>query len=299
MTFTTKLNAALAAADEVALDGYEVEAHEVEATGVIRVDTPCNDECESSDFDDQSIEVDESGEATAIDTGNNERSFSFTRHAPFKAEHLSEGVYMTPERIRALALANGFKLKPQPDGKENLNPYVYEFAAALQQDQASDIATLRSALIGLVGAETVDELKSMEAAMRLLPAPDADKAVYINAIHALIATIPKAEVTTDAEVNKEPAPIDMVLHCPKCNTQHIDMPNCWADEKAPCEAPTSETDPEYARERDAMLKAYEAEWTNPPHRSHLCLKCGHVWRPADVPTNGVLAINTKGKHDSA
>jgi hypothetical protein len=92
MTFTTKLSAALAAADEVTLDGYEVEAHEIEATGVIRIDTPYNDECESSDFDDQSIEVNESGEATAIDTGNNERGFSFTRHVPLKAEHLSGGV---------------------------------------------------------------------------------------------------------------------------------------------------------------------------------------------------------------
>jgi hypothetical protein len=30
----------------------------------------------------------------------------------------------------------------------------------------------------------------MEATMRLLPAPDADKAVSINAIHALLATMP-------------------------------------------------------------------------------------------------------------
>ena len=38
-------------------------------------------------------------------------------------------------------------------------------------------------------------------------------------------------------------------------------------------------------------------WTNPPHRSHLCAGCGHIWRPADVPTEGVRAIETKGKAD--
>lgn len=33
--------------------------------------------------------------------------------------------------IRQLALAAGFKLKPQPDGSDDLNPYVFEFARAL------------------------------------------------------------------------------------------------------------------------------------------------------------------------
>ena len=40
----------------------------------------------------------------------------------------------------------------------------------------------------------------------------------------------------------------------------------------------------------------------PAHRSHLCRPedggCGHIWRPADVPTNGVAAVKTKGKADS-
>lgn len=40
------------------------------------------------------------------------------------------------------------------------------------------------------------------------------------------------------------------------------------------------------------------DWHNPPHRSHLCAGCGHIWRPADVATNGVAAIKTKGKNDS-
>lgn len=52
----------------------------------------------------------------------------------------------------------------------------------------SDIALLRAALVGLIGVDTEAELRQMEAAMRSLPAPEADKAVSINAIHALLET---------------------------------------------------------------------------------------------------------------
>lgn len=76
------------------------------------------------------------------------------------------------------------------------------------------------------------------------------------------------------------APIDMVLYCPKCGEQHIDAPE-----------PRSVT---LNRVRDSHSPA----WTNPPHKSHLCHHCGHQWRPADVPTNGVAATKTKGKNDS-
>ncbi len=48
---------------------------------------------------------------------------------------------------------------------------------------------LRAALVGLVGADGREELDAMEGVMRLLPAPAADKAVTIDAIHALIATL--------------------------------------------------------------------------------------------------------------
>jgi hypothetical protein len=50
---------------------------------------------------------------------------------------------------------------------------------------------LRSALVGLVGVDGKAELEQMEVTMRLLPAPDEDKAVSINAIHALLATLPE------------------------------------------------------------------------------------------------------------
>ena len=96
------------------------------------------------------------------------------------------------------------------------------------------------------------------------------------------------------------APIDMVLHCPKCHLQHID------EAKVP--HPDFDAMPDDPGFRDehpdwpaavAALRKWEADnWTNPPHRSHLCHGCGHVWRPADVPTNGVHAVSTMGSNDS-
>lgn len=74
-------------------------------------------------------------------------------------------------------------------------------------------------------------------------------------------------------------PIDMVLHCPKCGLRHVDEAEGEGDD----EATTQRLD----------------VWRNPPHRSHLCHGCGHIWRPADVPTNGVAAIKTHGTNDSA
>jgi hypothetical protein len=65
------------------------------------------------------------------------------------------------------------------------------------------------------------------------------------------------------------APIDLILFCPSCGEQHIDAP----DERTP-------------------------DWTNPPHKSHLCRRCKHIWRPCDRPTNGVASIQTVGKSDS-
>ena len=49
-------------------------------------------------------------------------------------------------------------------------------------------SVLRKALSGLIGAETKDELKALEIGIRLSIAPDHDKAVMINAIHALLET---------------------------------------------------------------------------------------------------------------
>lgn len=72
-----------------------------------------------------------------------------------------------------------------------------------------------------------------------------------------------------AQAQRDAKPLDMVLHCPECGLQHVDEP----DDRTP-------------------------EWDNPPHRSHLCHGCKCVWRPADVPTNGVRSVKTRGKADT-
>lgn len=46
---------------------------------------------------------------------------------------------MNKETIKELALTNGFKLKEQPDGAMDLNPYVYEFAAALERVATAEL----------------------------------------------------------------------------------------------------------------------------------------------------------------
>lgn len=61
-------------------------------------------------------------------------------------------------------------------------------------------------------------------------------------------------------------PIDMIIHCPSCGQQHIDEPSEW--------------------------------WSNPPHYSHLCKHCGIIFRTANIATNGVKAITTRGQNDT-
>jgi len=78
-------------------------------------------------------------------------------------------------------------------------------------------------------------------------------------------------------------PIDMILHCPKCHQQHIDAPDELRSGVEIFKNPQT---------KDIL------RWTNPPHRSHLCAYCGHIWRPADVCTNGVATIKTRGKNDA-
>lgn len=61
--------------------------------------------------------------------------------------------------------------------------------------------------------------------------------------------------------------IDMLIFCPKCGTHHVDKP--------------------------------DGEWTNPPHKSHLCHACGHIWRISDTCTNGVAGLTTRGQRDGS
>lgn len=55
----------------------------------------------------------------------------------------------------------------------------------------SDIRVLRAALVGILGGEcTKEELLNLSAITRTMPAPEADKTVMLNAIDALLVTMP-------------------------------------------------------------------------------------------------------------
>ena len=94
-------------------------------------------------------------------------------------------------------------------------------------------------------------------------------------------------------------PFDMILSCPECGMLHVDEPEpdvCQDCHHAANRHPFS----------TAQIRCHCVdcpcimffEWTNPPHKSHLCHCCGTIWRPSDVPTNGVASIKTKGKADT-
>lgn len=51
---------------------------------------------------------------------------------------------MTNDQIKEIALANGFKLKEQPSGEMDLNPYVYDFARALLADRVAGITHIKN-----------------------------------------------------------------------------------------------------------------------------------------------------------
>jgi len=79
-----------------------------------------------------------------------------------------------------------------PDGTpaakhESLNDHIKVCEKHPLREAELKIQRLKSALAGLIGAETKDELDAMEAAIRIrqIPMPDSDRAAAINAIDAL------------------------------------------------------------------------------------------------------------------
>lgn len=70
-------------------------------------------------------------------------------------------------------------------GNEVLTEHIKVCAKHPMRKLEEQNKKMRAALIGLVGAETKEELDVMEAAIRLMQIPDKDKMVTINAIDAL------------------------------------------------------------------------------------------------------------------
>lgn len=67
------------------------------------------------------------------------------------------------------------------------------------------------------------------------------------------SVVETSEIFGVAEWIRERKPIEMLLWCPECRARHVDL----------------------------------GEFETKPHHTHACQSCGHVWRPAIVPTVGV------------
>ena len=73
-----------------------------------------------------------------------------------------------------------------PHGAQILTDHIKICEKHPMRKAEETISKLKAALSGLVGASTKKELEMMEAVIRSVPAPDADRAVTINATHALL-----------------------------------------------------------------------------------------------------------------
>lgn len=74
----------------------------------------------------------------------------------------------------------------------------------------------------------------------------------ITDVHAFVAAL-DTKPLTHADLDARMVPVPMLLHCPVCNARHVDV----------------------------------GEFSTKLHHTHACQNCGHVWRPAIVPTTGV------------
>ena len=63
---------------------------------------------------------------------------------------------MDIQKIKELALANGFKLKEQADGSMDLNAYVYDFANAIEQAAKAHQAEKLKGCVVVPKSETTD-----------------------------------------------------------------------------------------------------------------------------------------------
>lgn len=151
---------------------------------------------------------------------------------------------------------------------------------SLEKIEAQDQTDHREALVRLIRAELVDEVRDLT--LCTVRHPD----LLVAGCHAVGYADPEdaaektAELLADAIIRQYQGahgPIPMVLHCPRCGVQHIDR-------------------------ADPYIVPGRTTWDNPPHRSHLCKPedggCGLVWRPADVATTGVEQVKTTGKADT-
>lgn len=77
-----------------------------------------------------------------------------------------------------------------PHGAQILTDHIKICKMHPMRKAEAHVALLRKAIVGLVGAESIEELNQMEFVLRSTSAPASDKAAAIDAIHALLETMP-------------------------------------------------------------------------------------------------------------
>jgi hypothetical protein len=181
-----------------------------------------------------------------------------------------------------------------------------------RQELAHERERLKAVNAGLLAV-----CQQIEGVLRLVPCKDGGDDADEGEAGSMVAGKWRAESGVDgwavalrtviAEARDgegESAPIDVVLHCPACLEQHIDAPEpdiCECGHPARTHV-AGRCDGTYRGTTHGPglceCKAFKVAWDNPPHRSHKCHSCGAIFRPADVPTNGVAAARTRGKADT-
>lgn len=86
---------------------------------------------------------------------------------------------MNKANIKELALANGFKLKEQADGSMDLNPYVYQFAAALERLATAELKAQVEQLNVLI-------IKMQERATLFLQPDGESESEFVNFIIGIL-----------------------------------------------------------------------------------------------------------------
>jgi hypothetical protein len=91
-------------------------------------------------------------------------------------------------------------------------------------------------------------------------------------------------------------PIDVVLFCPLCKFQHIDEAEPNTCQNCGHGAEYHKGSECYLHDSGCDCTGFKA-WLNPPHKSHRCLnpECNHVWRAANIPTNGVEKVDKENE----
>jgi hypothetical protein len=107
----------------------------------------------------------------------------------------TKGTDMHKDRVTALALTNGFKLKEQPDGSMALNPYVFDFAVALLKDKDAEIAALTGDRDNALALWTVAQAERSEAMMQ---AADLDAEIAALRQDAELYRFARADMSADA-----------------------------------------------------------------------------------------------------